>query len=63
MGKSKTVVKNGAPGPVYGLGFIGGAIYFIKVATTFWGGVAGFFKAIVWPVFVIYFLLQHLHLH
>ena len=43
---------------VYGLGFIGAAIYFISTATTFWIGVLGFLKAIVWPVFVVYELLK-----
>ena len=43
---------------VYGLGFIGAAIYYISVATTFWVGVLGFLKAIVWPVFLVYGVLD-----
>ena len=43
-----------ASGAVYGLGLIGAAIYFISTATSFWMGVLGFLKAIVWPVFLIY---------
>jgi hypothetical protein len=51
----KQEVKGNAPaGAVYGLGFIGAAIYFISTATSFWIGVLGFLKAIVWPVFMIY---------
>ncbi len=38
---------------VYGLGFIGAAIFFIGQATTFWVGVLGFLKAIVWPIFLV----------
>ncbi len=38
----------------YGLGLIGAAIYFISQATTFWLGVLGFLKAIIWPVFFVY---------
>ena len=38
---------------VYGLGIIGAAIFFIGQATTFWMGVLGFLKAIVWPVFLV----------
>lgn len=38
---------------VYGFGFIGAAIFFIGQATTFWMGVLGFLKAIVWPVFLV----------
>ena len=38
---------------IYGLGLIGAAIFFIGQATTFWMGVLGFLKAIVWPVFLV----------
>lgn len=53
--------KGGAPcGAVYGLGFIGSAIYFIQYADTFWIGVLGILKALVWPAFLIYKLLEFL---
>jgi hypothetical protein len=45
---------------VYGLGFIGAAIYFISTATTFWLGVLGFLKALVWPAFLVYYAFQFL---
>jgi hypothetical protein len=48
-----THVNNGTSGAVYGLGLIGAAIYFIGQAGTFWAGVLGFLKAIVWPVFLV----------
>ncbi len=49
------IKKSGsAGGAVYGLGLIGAAIYFISAATTFWMGVLGFLKAIVWPAFLVY---------
>ncbi len=41
-------------GAVYGLGFIGAALYFIQHAATFWDGVFGVLKAIVWPALLIY---------
>jgi hypothetical protein len=44
----------GPSGAVYGLGFIGAAIYFISHATGFWMGVLGFLKAIIWPVILVY---------
>ena len=47
-------------GAVYGLGFIGAAIYYISIATTFWMGVLGFLKAIVWPVFLVLEALRYL---
>ena len=46
---------------VYGLGFIGSAVYFIGQANTFWQGVLGFLKAIVWPAILIYQALEKLH--
>jgi len=52
----------GVSGGVYGLGFIGAAIYFIQHATTFWMGVVGVGKAIVWPAFLIYKMLELLQM-
>ena len=45
---------------VYGLGLIGAAIYFLGQATTFWMGVLGFLKALVWPAFLVYWALEFL---
>ena len=45
---------------LYGLGFIGAAIYYISTATSFWGGVLGFLKALVWPAFLVYETLKFL---
>ncbi len=55
-------VKNhyASSGAVYGLGFLGAAIYYISVATGFWMGVLGFLKAIIWPVFLVYEALKFL---
>ena len=47
----------GTSGAVYGVGFIGAAIYYISQATGFWAGVLGFLKAIVWPAFLVHKLL------
>ena len=52
--------KHAPSSAVYGLGFIGAAIYYISTATTFWIGVLGFLKAIVWPAFLIYGALKYL---
>jgi len=49
-------------GVVYGLGVIGAAIYFISNAATFWVGVLGVLKALVWPAFVVYEILRFFHL-
>jgi len=45
---------------IWFLGFIGAFIYYIQQATSFWIGVLGFFKAIVWPAFLVYGLLKFL---
>jgi hypothetical protein len=45
---------------LYGLGFIGAAVYYIAHAPTFWAGVVGFLKALVWPAFLVYKLLEFL---
>lgn len=50
--------KGAGGGAVYGLGFIGAAIYYIQAATGFWMGVLGVLKAIVWPAFLVYELLR-----
>jgi hypothetical protein len=52
----------GGGGAVYGLGFIGACIYFIGTAPTFWLGVLGFLKAIVWPAFLVFAALKSLGL-
>jgi len=52
--------NGGACGGIYGAAFIGAAIYFIQHATTFWGGVWGFFKGLFWPAVLIYKLLEYL---
>ena len=49
-------------GAIYGLGFIGAAIYFISSATSFLMGLVGIFKALVWPAFLVYYLFKGLGL-
>ena len=51
---------SGIAGTAYFMGFIGAAIYFIQNAASFWPGVLGFLKALVWPVFMVYDLLEFL---
>jgi hypothetical protein len=56
---SKHLSGNASGGSVYGLGFIGAAVYYISNATGFWLGVLGFLKAIVWPALLVYEALKH----
>ena len=55
---TKHIHDSGPSGAVYGLGFIGAAIYFISAATGLWMGVLGFLKALVWPAFLVYEALK-----
>jgi len=45
---------------VWFLGFVGAAVYYLQHATSFWMGVLGFLKAIVWPAMLVYKLLEFL---
>jgi hypothetical protein len=47
-------------GPIYALGMIGAAIYYIQTATGFWMGAFGLLKALLWPAFLIFDLLKFL---
>jgi hypothetical protein len=55
--KSRVVGQSSA---VYGMGFLGAAIYYIQHATTFWMGIVAFFKDIFWPAFLVYKVLESL---
>ena len=52
--------NNAASGGVYGLAFIGALVYFLQHADTFWIGVLGFLKAIIWPAILVYKILEFL---
>ena len=53
-------MQNKTEGTIYGLGFIGALVYYIQHATSFWTGMIGFFKALVWPAMLVYKLLVFL---
>lgn len=50
--------SDGSNGAVYGLGFIGAFIYFMQAATSFGTVITGFFKALVWPAYIVFKLLE-----
>lgn len=64
--KEKKVIVNkkygGGGGAVYGLGLIGALVYFLQHSHTFLEGVIGILKALVWPAFLVYSLLDFLKL-
>ena len=49
---------SGCGSVIYGLGFIGALVYYISTAPSFWMGVWGVIKAIVWPAFLVYEILK-----
>ena len=51
---------SGIVGAAYFMAFIGAAVYYISQTNTFWTGVLGFLKAIVWPAMLIYKLFEFL---
>ena len=59
--KAKEHIRcHGTGGAIYGLGFIGALIYYIATAPSFWMGVLGILKAIVWPAFLVHGVLKFL---
>jgi len=56
----KGIHNHATSGGIYGLAFIGAAVYFIQHAASFWEGVLGFLQAMVWPAVLIYKLLDFL---
>jgi len=49
----------GGTGTIYGLAFIGAAVYYIQHADTFLTGALGVLKALTWPALLIYKLLTY----
>lgn len=61
MKKSVQVINKhsgGGGNAVYFFGLIGALVYFIQQATSFSEGIIGVLKAIVWPAFVAFNLLE-----
>ena len=58
---NNNIPKHAPHSAMYGLGFIGAAIYYISHAAGFWLGLLGFLKAIVWPAFLVYEALKAVH--
>ena len=58
--KSNKKMNGGVSGGIYGMAFIGALVYYISHAVTFWAGVIGVIKALFWPAFLVYHLLEFL---
>lgn len=48
----------GSGSAIYGIGILGALVYYLPHATTFLMGVLGVVKAIFWPGFVLYRVLE-----
>lgn len=53
---------NADSGLLYILGVIGGAVYYLQQAETFWIGVLGLLKAFIWPAMLVYELFGFLEM-
>jgi len=53
-------MHKGSGGALYGLGFLGALVYYLSQATSFWMGILGILKAIVWPAFLVFELFKFL---
>jgi len=51
-------MKKNVSGVIYFFGLIGSAIYFIQHASGFWSIILAILKALVWPVILVYKLLE-----
>lgn len=58
--KTRVAHYRGSSEAVYGLGVVGAWVYYFTHATTFWIGLLGFFKGIVWPAMLVYEALKYL---
>ena len=60
--KEKGGKNNNMCNTVYGMGFIGALIYFMQHAGSFWAVLTGIFKAMLWPAYLIYKMLEMLQM-
>ncbi len=56
------VVNNNTPDAVYGLGVMGALVYYIINADSFWIGIIGIIKALLWPAFLVFEILKFLEM-
>lgn len=62
--EKKSKVKSGSDGTagaLYFVGFVGAFIYWMQAAAGFGAVVTGFLKALVWPAYIVYKLLENFY--
>lgn len=55
---AKGSMKGGGGSPIYFLGFIGSAVYYLHVSYGFGSSIVALLKALIWPAFLVFHLLQ-----
>lgn len=53
-----SAANSGSAGALYFVGFVGAIIYWFQAANSFGGYFFGFLKALVWPAYIVYKLLE-----
>ena len=59
--KGKKKNSSGGSGGLYFAGFVGAIIYNMQAAVGFGAVVTGLLKALVWPSYIVYKLLEHFY--
>jgi hypothetical protein len=55
----RRIARDGPWGFIFLLAYIGAAIYFVSTSDgSFWGVILGLLQGIVWPVYVVFHVLQ-----
>ena len=52
---------HGSAGALYFVGFIGALVYWLQAAVGFGAVVTGVLKALVWPAYIVYKLLENFY--
>ena len=61
--KKKTAAKTGGAGGVWFLGFVGALFYYLHFHSgTFWLVIMAIVKAILWPAYLVYYLLHFMRI-
>ena len=53
--------SEGTAGALYFVGFVGALVYWMQAAVGFGAVITGFMKALVWPAYIVYKLLENFY--
>lgn len=59
--KKKVDSTHGSAGALYFVGFVGALVYWMQAAVGFGAVITGFLKALVWPAYIVYKLLEQFY--